>query len=198
MAWAFVTAVTIDTESCCHGANKFYYVCRMSVGRVQKWSWTQWRSPVGVLLYLSIHRQDVSLMWKFFLIVVVLIYFKEMWMQHNILTGKMLINLHFFGFEVRKRNNVPFTHRLQDSKIFSLVEPWKTSRITWYNYPILLMAEKLVLLREKTTSGQSGANQPSTWLWNVFKRGTCNNQTEGPLIKTTTKNKDLIRADASH
>lgn len=29
-------------------------------------------------------------------------------MQHNILTGKILINLHFFSLIVQKRNNVPF------------------------------------------------------------------------------------------
>lgn len=39
------------------------------------------------------------------------------------------------------------------------------------------MAQKLVLLMEKTSSGQSGANR----LWHVFKRETRNNQRERPI-----------------
>lgn len=71
------------------------------------------------------------------------------------------------------------THRLQESRNWLKA----SADFSRCNYPILLMAQKLVLLMEKTTSGQSGANH----LWNVFKRETCNNQMER-----------AIRADTSH
>lgn len=49
VASAFVTAVTIDTELCCYGANKLYYVCRMHVGHIQ-WLW-KW--AVDTLVWAS-------------------------------------------------------------------------------------------------------------------------------------------------